>query len=201
MLTRPALILSFTPAPIPLLPQPPGVGNSRHRSRRSDVVRRHDLVHTQGGRRQPPHAVCRGPRRRRALGATSDLRASRRRRRWGRYARPSGGRPGKSPDAPLTNQPRRDRALAAYRTTAHAHAPRPRKGIWAAVKADTLSIIAFQVGLFLGMWLYQEILFSPGLPKTTAAYWMMMQLSMILGFFTAWPVNAWLVRVGWKERM
>nr|WP_257101565.1 DUF4396 domain-containing protein [Streptomyces sp. alain-838] len=23
-----------------------------------------------------------------------------------------------------------------------------------------------------------------------------MQLSMILGFFTAWPVNAWLVRVG-----
>ncbi|MDG9722771.1 MULTISPECIES: DUF4396 domain-containing protein [unclassified Streptomyces] len=75
------------------------------------------------------------------------------------------------------------------------------KGIWAAVKADTLSIIAFQVGLFLGMWLYQEVLFSPGLPKTTAAYWMMMQLSMILGFFTAWPVNAWLVRVGWKERM
>ncbi|MGP2437893.1 DUF4396 domain-containing protein [Streptomyces sp. JW3] len=75
------------------------------------------------------------------------------------------------------------------------------KGIWAAVKADTLSIVAFQIGLFLGMWLYQEVLFSPGLPKTTAAYWMMMQLSMVLGFFTAWPVNAWLVRVGWKERM
>lgn len=75
------------------------------------------------------------------------------------------------------------------------------RGIWAAVRADTLSIIAFQVGLFLGMWVYQEVLFSPGLPKTTAAYWMMMQLSMILGFFTAWPVNAWLVRVGWKEPM
>jgi hypothetical protein len=75
------------------------------------------------------------------------------------------------------------------------------RGIWAAVKADTLSIIAFQVGLFLGMWLYQEVLFSPGLPKTTAAYWMMMQLSMVLGFFTALPVNAWLIRRGWKERM
>ncbi|MFI2644308.1 DUF4396 domain-containing protein [Streptomyces sp. NPDC018610] len=75
------------------------------------------------------------------------------------------------------------------------------KGIWAAVKADTLSILAFQLGLFLGMWVYQELIFSPGLPKTTATYWMMMQLSMILGFFTAMPVNAWLVRIGWKEKM
>ncbi|MFE6634383.1 DUF4396 domain-containing protein [Streptomyces tendae] len=75
------------------------------------------------------------------------------------------------------------------------------EGVWAAVKADTLSIIAFQIGLFLGMWLYQEVIFSPGLPKTSAAYWMLMQVSMVLGFFTAWPVNAWLVRIGWKEKM
>ncbi|MEW2448138.1 DUF4396 domain-containing protein [Streptomyces parvulus] len=39
------------------------------------------------------------------------------------------------------------------------------------------------------------------MPKTSAAYWMLMQLSMVLGFFTACPVNAWLVRIGWKERM
>ncbi|AMW14570.1 hypothetical protein A4E84_36910 [Streptomyces qaidamensis] len=75
------------------------------------------------------------------------------------------------------------------------------RGIWAAVKADTLSIIAFQVGLFLGMWIYQELFFAPGLPKTTATYWMLMQVSMVFGFFTAWPVNAWLVRKGWKEKM
>jgi hypothetical protein len=75
------------------------------------------------------------------------------------------------------------------------------RGIWLAIKADTLSILAFQVGLFLGMWVYQEVIFSPGLPKTTAAYWMLMQVSMVVGFFTAWPVNAWLVRVGWKEKM
>lgn len=61
------------------------------------------------------------------------------------------------------------------------------EGIRAAIKADTLSILAFQLGLFLGMWIYQEVIFSPGLPKTTATYWMMMQLSMVLGFFTAWP--------------
>ncbi|MGW4345240.1 hypothetical protein ACWEL8_09195 [Streptomyces sp. NPDC004690] len=34
------------------------------------------------------------------------------------------------------------------------------KGVWAAVKADTLSILAFQLGLFLGMWVYQELIFS-----------------------------------------
>ena len=75
------------------------------------------------------------------------------------------------------------------------------KGIWAAIKADTLSILAFQVGLFAGMAIYQELVFPPGLPKTTAAYWMMMQLAMILGFFTALPVNAWLIRIGIKEKM
>lgn len=42
---------------------------------------------------------------------------------------------------------------------------------------------------------------APGLPKTTAASWMMRQLAVILGFFTARPVNAWLVRVGRKEKM
>ncbi|MFF7980163.1 DUF4396 domain-containing protein [Streptomyces sp. NPDC007901] len=75
------------------------------------------------------------------------------------------------------------------------------QGLWAAVKADTFSIVSFQIGLFAGMWIYQEALFAPGLAKTTAAYWLLMQLAMILGFFTAWPVNGWLVRAGWKERM
>jgi hypothetical protein len=51
------------------------------------------------------------------------------------------------------------------------------------------------------MAIYQELIFPPGLPKTTATYWMMMQLAMILGFFTAWPVNSWLIRIGIKERM
>jgi Domain of unknown function (DUF4396) len=29
----------------------------------------------------------------------------------------------------------------------------------------------------------------------------MMQIGMIIGFFTAWPVNTWLIRKGWKEKM
>ncbi len=75
------------------------------------------------------------------------------------------------------------------------------RGIWAAIKADTLSIVAFQAGLFGGMAIYQELIFAPGLAKDTASYWMMMQLAMILGFFTAMPVNAWLIRKGMKEKM
>lgn len=75
------------------------------------------------------------------------------------------------------------------------------KGIWAAIKADTLSILAFQIGLFAGMAIYQMLIWSEPLPKTTATYWMMMQLSMVLGFFTAMPVNAWLIRKGLKEKM
>ncbi len=77
----------------------------------------------------------------------------------------------------------------------------PIKGIWAAIKVDTLSILAFQVGLFAGMAIYQELIFAPGLEKSTATYWMMMQLAMILGFFTALPVNHWLVVKGLKEKM
>lgn len=75
------------------------------------------------------------------------------------------------------------------------------RGAWAAIKVDTLSIVAFQTGLFAGMAVYQLLLWDPPLSKTTATYWLMMQLSMILGFFTAWPVNAWLIRQGLKEKM
>lgn len=77
----------------------------------------------------------------------------------------------------------------------------PLRGIWAAMRADTLSIVAFQIGLFAGMAAYQLGIFDPELSKSTASYWFLMQLSMILGFFTAYPVNRWLIAVGWKERM
>lgn len=77
----------------------------------------------------------------------------------------------------------------------------PGQGLWAAIKADTFTILAFQVGLFSGTRRYQEAPFAPRLAKTTASYWLLMQLAMIVDFFTAWPVNDWLVRVGRKERM
>lgn len=41
---------------------------------------------------------------------------------------------------------------------------------------------------------------AAGLAKTTAT-WFMMQLAMIIGFFTAVPANLWLIKKGWKEAM
>jgi hypothetical protein len=75
------------------------------------------------------------------------------------------------------------------------------EGIWQAIKADTLSIVAFQVGLFGFMALYHLVFWQPPLSVASPAYWFMMQIGMIVGFFTAWPVNVWLIRAGLKEKM
>ncbi|MCK8786941.1 DUF4396 domain-containing protein [Roseomonas sp. NAR14] len=74
-----------------------------------------------------------------------------------------------------------------------------RDGLLAAIRIDTLSLLAYQVGMFGWMafraWLY------PDLPPTNWAYWLMMQVAMVLGFGTTFPVNWWLIRRGIKERM
>lgn len=70
-----------------------------------------------------------------------------------------------------------------------------------AIKADTLSIVAFQIGLFGYMALYHLVFATPPPSVASPTYWFMMQIGMIIGFFTAWPVNTWLIRTGWKEKM
>ena len=35
----------------------------------------------------------------------------------------------------------------------------------------------------------------------SAVYWLGMQIGMVTGFFTAWPVNTWLIRAGAKKAM
>jgi hypothetical protein len=77
----------------------------------------------------------------------------------------------------------------------------PLQGLWLAARADTLSIVSFQVGLFGWMALSHFVLWRPPLPVDTSGHWFMMQIGMIVGFATAWPVNAWLIRRGWKEKM
>jgi Domain of unknown function (DUF4396) len=77
-----------------------------------------------------------------------------------------------------------------------------RQGLIAAVKSDTLSILTFEIGLFGWMALTFFVLFpNPHLNPTQASYWFMMQIGMILGFFTSYPMNRWLIKSGWKEAM
>lgn len=76
------------------------------------------------------------------------------------------------------------------------------QGLIAAVKADTFSILSFEVGLFAWMALTFFVFFpDPHLKPTQAGYWFMMQIGMVFGFFTSYPVNRWLVKKGWKEAM
>lgn len=77
-----------------------------------------------------------------------------------------------------------------------------REGIIRAVKADTLSLTTFEVGMFGWMALVYFVFF-PGrhLHPDSPVFWLMMQIGMVLGFLTAFPVNAWLLNRGIKEPM
>lgn len=78
-------------------------------------------------------------------------------------------------------------------------------GIVAALKADIASITSWQVGMYGVMALIQLGWFKPAFgglaPVDSVEFWFAMQLAMIAGFVTAYPVNWLLIRVGWKERM
>ncbi|QMV19079.1 DUF4396 domain-containing protein [Granulicella sp. 5B5] len=75
-------------------------------------------------------------------------------------------------------------------------------GVWAAIKADTLSITAWQIGMYGWMALSHFVLFSKHpLEPNQAGYWLMMQVAMIGGFATAYPMNYLLVKTGVKEPM
>ena|SRR5487761_1084810 len=78
-----------------------------------------------------------------------------------------------------------------------------RDGLIAATKADVASLTAFEIGLFGWMALMAFVFFPAPHHLTPASpvYWFLMQIGMITGFFTSWPVNTWLIRVGIKEAM
>jgi hypothetical protein len=76
-----------------------------------------------------------------------------------------------------------------------------RKALWAAVKADSLSLSAWQVGMYGWMAIATFIIFGHELPKSSPEFWFIMQIAMLAGFLTSYPVNWWLLRAGIKEPM
>jgi hypothetical protein len=70
-----------------------------------------------------------------------------------------------------------------------------------AIKSDTLSVLSFEVGLFGWMAVAHYVIWKPSLPIDSSSNWFMMQIGMIMGFVTSWPVNRWLLRHGIKEPM
>jgi hypothetical protein len=75
------------------------------------------------------------------------------------------------------------------------------KGIWAAMKADTPSLVSWQLGMYGWMAIAVFVIFGHEIHKTSPVFWFMMQIAMVVGFLTAYPVNWWLVRAGVKEKM
>ena len=78
-------------------------------------------------------------------------------------------------------------------------------GIWAAIKADTLSLTAWQVGMygfmaFAYFYVFGSLL-GTKLEVDTVEFWFMMQIAMLCGFATAYPMNWLLIRIGVKEKM
>lgn len=77
----------------------------------------------------------------------------------------------------------------------------PVEGLKSALKADTLSLTSWQVGMYGWMAIATFAIFGHELHKTTPVFWFMMQIAMFAGFATSYPVNWWLLRKGIKEKM
>jgi len=80
-----------------------------------------------------------------------------------------------------------------------------KQGLIRALKVDTASIAAWQVGMYGVMAMIQFLWFSPSYgrtaPASTPEFWFAMQLAMLAGFFISYPVNAFLLHQGTKEPM
>jgi hypothetical protein len=81
----------------------------------------------------------------------------------------------------------------------------PGRGLVEAVKADALSLTAWQVGMygfmaFAQFYVLRRIIGSQA-EVNSVEFWFTMQIAMIAGFLTSYPVNWWLIRSGIKERM
>lgn len=81
----------------------------------------------------------------------------------------------------------------------------PLEGLIAAVEADAASITAWQVGMYGMMAAIQfgwfEAFYGAPAPVPSPEFWFAMQVAMLAGFVTSYPVNWWLIRIGVKEAM
>lgn len=76
-----------------------------------------------------------------------------------------------------------------------------RKAFIAAIKSDFFSLTAWQIGMYGWMAIVLFGVFRGDLPRTGPVFWFMMQIAMIFGFSTSYPVNRWLIKKGIKEKM
>jgi len=69
------------------------------------------------------------------------------------------------------------------------------------LKADTLSLTAWQIGMYGWMTVAIFLIFGHRLAPTSKVFWFTMQIAIVVGFSISYPVNWWLVRNHVKEAM
>ena len=81
----------------------------------------------------------------------------------------------------------------------------PKQGLIEALKADTSTVIAWQIGMYGFMALVQfgwaMRVYGAPIDPTHPEFWLMMQIAMLCGFVTSYPVNWVLLKMGIKEGM
>lgn len=77
----------------------------------------------------------------------------------------------------------------------------PKEGWIAALKADTLSLTFWQIGMYGGMAIATFLIFRHELTASEPLFWFVMQLAMLCGFVTSYPINWWLIKKKIKEEM
>lgn len=71
----------------------------------------------------------------------------------------------------------------------------------AALKADTLSLTFWQIGMYGWMAIANFLIFHRLLKASDPVFWFMMQIGMLCGLATAYPINWILIKKGIKEAM
>lgn len=77
----------------------------------------------------------------------------------------------------------------------------PWEALKAALKADTFSLLFWQIGMYGGMAIATFLIFHHELTANQPVFWFVMQIAMICGFITSYPVNWWLLKKNIKEVM
>lgn len=76
-----------------------------------------------------------------------------------------------------------------------------KEALKAALRADTLSLTSWQIGMYGWMAISFFLIFHRTFQASDSLFWFMMQIAMLLGFMMAFPTNWWLIKKGIKEAM
>lgn len=77
----------------------------------------------------------------------------------------------------------------------------PLQALWKGGRAEFFSMITVMVGMGLVMWFVTPAVVGAPPAPDTAAFWGLAALGLLAGAIVTYPVNWWLVAIGWKHGM